>query len=73
MKIEVNEDGNIVLKEVYTGVGLESNDGESFGICMRDSGFEFNYEGTRYEAKNGIVKKMESNPTPGPKYTGGGN
>jgi len=58
MKLEVNENREIILKEVYSGIGLESNDGETFGICMRDTGFEFNYMNTWYEAKNGVVKKL---------------
>lgn len=58
MKIEVNENREIVLKEVYTGVGLESNDKEFFGICMRDSGFEFTYEGQNYSAQKGVIKKL---------------
>lgn len=61
MKIEVNENGCLKFKEVYLGVEFESNDGERFSICMRDSGFEFNYMGTMYEAKNGILKKLELN------------
>lgn len=48
----------IILKEVFNGVGLETDDGESFGICMRDSGFEFNYGGVWWEAKNGRVNKL---------------
>ena len=58
MKIQVDEDGELLLTEVFSGVGFKTKDGESFGICMRDSGFEFNYMGTWYEAKNGVVKKM---------------
>lgn len=58
MKIEVNENREIILKEVYTGVGLESNDKEFFGICMRDSGFEFTYEGQNYSAQKGVIKKL---------------
>ncbi len=58
MKIEINENREIILKEVYNGVGLESNDKEFFGICMRDSGFEFTYEGETYSAQNGVIKKL---------------
>ena len=59
MKISVDENRSILLEEVFSGVGFKTEDGEEFGICMRDSGFEFNYGGKWYEAKNGIVKKME--------------
>lgn len=57
-KIEVNEKGEIILKDVFNGVGLETSDGEHFGICMRDTGFEFNYGGQWYEAKNGKVNVL---------------
>ena len=60
MKIDVIE-GAIVLKEVYSGVGLLTNSGEFMGICMKDSGFEFHYEGKQYEAKNGLVTLVISN------------
>ena len=49
---------DLILKEIYSGIGLESNDKESFGICMRDSGFEFTYEGINYSAQKGIIKKL---------------
>lgn len=58
MKIEVDENNEILLTEVYSGVGLKTNDNEYLGICMRDTGFEFNYNGTWYEAKQGTVKKL---------------
>jgi hypothetical protein len=64
VKIDVLPDYSIALKEVFYGVLLISDDKEEFGICMRDSGFEFQYFGEWYEAKNGVLKKMESqNPT----------
>lgn len=59
MKISVGSDRSILLEEVYNGVGLKTRDGEYMGICMRDSGFEFRYNGTWYSAKQGIVKKMK--------------
>lgn len=61
MKLTTDENGEIILEEVYSGVGLKTRDGEFMGICMRDSGFEFNYQGEWYEAKNGIVRKMKMN------------
>jgi len=62
MKIEANNNGEIILKEVFSGVGLESPDKEFFGICMRDSGFEFNYGNQWYEAKEGVINKLQSKP-----------
>jgi len=58
MKLEVDKDHCIVLEEVYSGIKLKSKEGEEMGICMRDSGFEFQYNNEWYEAKNGEVKKL---------------
>ena len=58
MKISIDEDNQILLTEVYSGVALKTRDGELLGICMRDTGFEFNYMGTWYEAKKGKVRKF---------------
>jgi len=58
MKLSVTDDYGIQLEEVYSGVLLVSNDKEEFGICMRDSGFEFNYEGKWYSAQGGEIKRM---------------
>ena len=49
---------DVVLKEVYSGVTLETAYGEELGICMRDAGFEFNYCGVWWEAKNGEVRRL---------------
>lgn len=58
MRIETNDKGEIILKEVYSGIGLETSDGEYMGICMRDTGFEFNYNGTWYSAQKGVIIKI---------------
>lgn len=58
MKIEVDENNEILLTEVYSGVGFKTNDGETLGVCMRDTGYEFNYMGTWYEAKDGEIRKL---------------
>jgi hypothetical protein len=59
MRVETNDKGEIVLKEVYSGVLLQTSYiGENFGICMRDGGFEFNYGGQWYQAKGGVVSEM---------------
>lgn len=39
MKIEAIE-GQIILKEVYNSVTLETREGKQLHICMRDMGFE---------------------------------
>jgi len=61
MKLTTDENGEIILEEVFSGVGLKTRDGEFMGICMRDTGFEFNYQGTWYEAKGGIIRKLGEN------------
>ncbi|OPY16255.1 MAG: hypothetical protein A4E69_00275 [Syntrophus sp. PtaB.Bin138] len=58
MRISVDQERNIVLEEVFSGVLLKSDDGDKLGICMRDSGFEFSYGGIWYEAKNGILREL---------------
>ena len=42
IKIDVQPDGTIVLKEVYSGVLMETSEGNEIGICMRDDSFEIN-------------------------------
>lgn len=39
MKLQVSEDGAIVLSEVYVGIGINTDQG-LFGIAQRDSGIE---------------------------------
>ena len=59
MKMEVNENGDIVFRDVFNSIGLVSEDKEQLFICMRDSGFEFVYQGELYYAKEGEVKKAK--------------
>jgi hypothetical protein len=63
MKIDVTDKGQIEIKEVYSGIRLKTDDGELMSICMRDSGFEFYYNGTWYSAKNGVLEKMKITKT----------
>lgn len=58
MRITSNEDGTIELTEVYNTIVLKTDSGESLAICMRDSGFEFKYQGKWYSAKGGEVTQM---------------
>lgn len=59
MKLNTNEKGDIILEDIYSGVELKTKDGESIKICMRDSGFEFNYMGVDYEAQKGVIRKRQ--------------
>lgn len=59
MKLTTNEQGVIQLEEVFSGIILKTKDGEEMSICMRDSGFEFNYQGEWYFAKEGFVEPFK--------------
>ena len=59
MKTTVNENNLIQLEEVFNPIVLKSGSGERLSICMRDSGFEFMYEGKMYSAKEGEVKEIQ--------------
>ena len=59
MKIEVNQNNLIQLEQVYVPIKLVTNDKEEMTIVMRDSGFEFKYQGDWYSAKNGQVELLK--------------
>ena len=59
MKVIVNEKGSIQLEEVYSGVTLKTQDGEILGICMRDTGFELEYEGRVIRLQAGVIFEAE--------------
>ena len=41
MKITVDEDGTLVIGEVFSGAYLETSEGNRVGFCMRDDTIEF--------------------------------
>lgn len=55
MKITTTENNDIQLEEVFNSIILKTADNEEMAICMRDSGFEFKYQGEMYFAKEGQV------------------
>jgi hypothetical protein len=61
MKLSIDENNNILLEEVYNSIILKTVDNEEIAICMRDSGFEFNYQGKWYSAKEGLLKSFKVN------------
>lgn len=63
MKTTINKKGLIELSEIYNPIELKCNSGERMIITMRDSGFEFTYEGDIYHAKQGLIKKQENKET----------
>lgn len=64
MKIDINEEGNVVLKEVYNGVLLETSEGNQLDICMRDDTFELSIpklgKWYRINMKTGGIYDMQS-------------
>ncbi len=56
MKVTVNEERNLEIEEAFNPIVLKTEKGEKMIICMRDSGFEFNYQGKNYFAKEGYVE-----------------
>jgi len=42
VKIDVDEDRNIRLREVFNGVKMETAEGNAIGVCMRDDTLEIN-------------------------------
>lgn len=43
MKVDVDEERNLILKEIYCGVALETSEGNQLRVCMRDDTFEFSF------------------------------
>jgi hypothetical protein len=42
MKIDIDEHNNLRLQHVYSGVILETSEGNQIGVCMRDDTIEIN-------------------------------
>ena len=60
MKLTVNERGTIEIEEVFNPIKLISQEKEELIICMRDGGFEINYQGLNYSLKANQVKEMNN-------------
>lgn len=72
MKIEA-EGNEIVLKEVYSGVTLETREGKKLYICARDYGFDIKFENgkTFHISENvEVFTKLTSIPVPHDFYFG---
>jgi len=59
MKVSVTPSMDILLEEVYNSVVLKTSSDETIAICMRDSGFEFKYQGRWYSAQKGIITQLD--------------
>ena len=61
MKIEADEEYNLVLKEVFNSVILETAEGNKFAICMRDDTVEMTVPGSdkwfRADMSTGEIKE----------------
>jgi hypothetical protein len=42
MKIDIDEHNNLRIKEVFSGILFETEEGNQLGVCMRDDTFEIN-------------------------------
>ena len=42
MKITAEEDGTLVIGEVFSGAYIETSEGNRIGFCLRDDTIEFN-------------------------------
>jgi len=58
MKLDIDEQGMISVKEVYNTIRFISDDGVELFLCMRDGGYEFKYGGRWYRVNNGKVLPM---------------
>ena len=67
MKIDTNEDGEFVIKEVYSGLTLETGEGNRLCICMRDDTFEMTlapkgslkYSNWRVNMQTGVIEERK--------------
>ena len=58
MEVSILEDNTLQLKKVFSSLVLKTESNEEMAICMRDSGFEFKYQGKWYSAKEGVVEPL---------------
>ena len=42
MKIDIDQHNNLRLKEVFSGILFETEEGNAIGVCMRDDTLEIN-------------------------------
>ena len=73
MKVDIR-DGSIRLRDVFSGVLFETDEGEKLGVCMRDGGFEISSKDTSlkssegeeyyrvYSVFGGVIKELTGHP-----------
>ena len=67
MKIDTDQHNNLRLREIFSGVLLETQEGNQMGLCMRDDTIEINVlpngkntnNWWRINMQTGQIKKME--------------
>ena len=73
IRIGIHEDGGLCLREVYSGIRLQTAEGNEIGICMRDDTFEINVMPGGEHTNNwwtvdmatGTIKRLGSGAAPG--------
>lgn len=63
MKITVNKENRIQIEEVFNDILLKTKSGEKLYICMRDGGFEIQYQDNKYSAQDGVISQITMNKT----------
>ncbi len=58
MRLTVDSQGDILLEKVFSGVSFKTAAGETLAVCMRDAGFEVNYQGRWWSLQNGSVQPL---------------
>lgn len=71
MGATLNSSDELMFSKAFSGTGFRTEDGEFMGICMRDTGFEFNYTlnpdtPVWYSAQKGEVSPMQGKRTLSP-------
>jgi hypothetical protein len=69
MKIDIDQHDELGLKEIYSGVLLETSEGNQVGLCMRDDTIEMNICPNGIDSGNwwkvnmqtGVVEKQMAN------------
>lgn len=55
LNASADKNGLITIRNVYNSIVFKTNDDEVLALCMRDTGFEFEYQEVWYQAKEGKV------------------
>jgi hypothetical protein len=74
MRVSVNSDGGLTLKEVFSGLALETAEGNMLAVCMRDDTVEMQVVGSgrwfRANMETGEIYEMAICHEEAPKFPG---